>query len=95
MSTSRPRNGSRSPGFGIEMFGVRPRLLVGRKRRDHFRRGFHRRSVVDERANRKTPLELGHAAVVILVQVRDEQVVDAFHAGVPDGGRRCGRDRAR
>ncbi len=78
----------RQPVAGLrhEMFGVRARLLVGRKRRDHFRRGLHRRSVVDERANRKAPLELGHAAVVILVQVRDEEVVDALHAGIAHGG---------
>ena len=61
-----------------QVLGVRPRFLVGRKRGHHFRRRFERRAVVDERADRKPPLKFRHAAVVILVQVRDQEVVDAL-----------------
>ena len=68
------------------MLGVRPRFLVGRKRGHHFWRRFERRAVVDERADRKPPLKFRHAAVVILVQVRDEEIVDALQAGIAHGG---------
>ena len=48
--------------------------------RDSFRVGIHA-AVVDECTNRHQLRQLGHAADVVPVKVRDEQVVDPRHAG--------------
>ena len=73
-------------GLGHEVLAAPAGDFVGRKRRHDFRRGFDRRAVVDERPNRNPLRELRHAAVVVLVKMRDQEIVDAGEARVLDRG---------
>ena len=81
---SAPESGSRSPGLRREVSSFRAHggvCPVHRQRPHHPLRVVIHASVIDEGADRDQLRQLGHAADVVAVIVRDQQVVDPRHAG--------------
>ena len=84
-STSRPFSGSLSPGAGCTCGAPCSDRLVGGKRRRCERRRLDGLAVVDKRLHRQAPDHFGHAAEMVAVEMRNQQVVQLADARVAGG----------